>query len=83
MLRQRAGMTCRELVDSVAAYLDGELPGEARPRFDEHLAACAECAAYVETYRRTVELAKGAYQDADVPDDLLKSVLARINPRGR
>ena len=82
-------MTCRELVDSLGAYLDGDVSGEARRLFDEHLAACAECATYLETYRRAVQLAKGAFRDpadpmpADVPDDLVKAILARINPRGR
>jgi len=42
-------MTCRELVDFLGAYLDGELSEKVRRRFDEHLAACPECSAYLET----------------------------------
>jgi len=76
------GMTCRELIDFLGAYLDGELSDEVRRRFGEHLAACPECSAYLETYRATVKLTKGAFRDpdgpvpADVPEDLVKAILA-------
>src|SRR5215470_4986023 len=50
------GMTCRELVDFLRAYLDGELSEDVRRRFEENLAACPECAAYLKTYRETVKL---------------------------
>jgi anti-sigma factor RsiW len=75
-------MTCRELVEFLSAYLDGELPEEVRHQFDEHLAACPECSAYLATYRETVRLAKDAFQDADaplpgdVPERLVKAILA-------
>jgi anti-sigma factor RsiW len=75
-------MTCRELVDFLGAHLDGELSEEVRRRFEEHLAACPECFAYVEAYRATVRLARGAFRDpdgpvpADVPEDLVKAILA-------
>jgi anti-sigma factor RsiW len=85
------GMTCRGLTDFLGAYLDGELSEQVRGRFDEHLAACSECSAYVETYRATVRLARGAVRDpdgpvpADVPEDLVKAILAarRIRTRAR
>ncbi len=76
------GTTCRELVDFLGAYLDGELSDEVRRRFEEHLAACPECAAYPTTYRETVKLTKSAFQDlhdpvpAGVPEDLVKAILA-------
>ena len=80
-------MTCRELVDFLAAYLDGELSEDVRLRFDEHLAACPECSVYLETYRETVKLAKGAFQapadplPADVPERLVKAILAARRKR--
>jgi len=75
-------MTCRELVEFLSAYIDGELPADVRLRFDEHLAACPECSAYLRTYRQTVKLAKDAFQDPDdplpveVPEGLVKAILA-------
>jgi len=76
------GMTCRELVDFLGAYLDGALPDEVRRRFEEHLAVCPECAAYLETYRETVKVTTAVFRDLDdpvpagVPEDLVKAILA-------
>ena len=58
-------MTCRELVDFLGAYLGGELADEIRRRFEEHLAVCPECGAYLTAYRETVKLTKAAFRDPD------------------
>ncbi len=74
-------MTCRELVRRLGACVDGELSPEARAAVDAHVAGCAECAAYVTTYRKTVRVAKDACRDddrprADVPGELVDAILA-------
>jgi anti-sigma factor RsiW len=52
-VRGRAEITCRELVELVTEYLEGVLTPAERTRFDEHVAACASCAAYLEQMRAT------------------------------
>src|SRR5919199_1642583 len=42
--------------DELSAYLDGELAPAARQAVDEHLAACAECRAELESLRQTRDL---------------------------
>lgn len=80
-------MTCRELIDFLGAYFDGELSRDVRLRFEEHLAACPECSAYLETYRQTLKLAKDAFHEmddpvpADVPEDLVKAILSARRKR--
>jgi anti-sigma factor (TIGR02949 family) len=72
-------MTCRELIDFLAAYLDGELPPDERARFDAHLGECPECVAYLATYRDTIALAKGACAadpTPDVPERLARAIAA-------
>jgi anti-sigma factor (TIGR02949 family) len=72
-------MTCRELIDFLAAYLDGELPADERARFDAHLGECPECVAYLTTYRDTIALAKGACATdptPDVPERLVRAIAA-------
>ena len=74
-------MTCREFADVLDNYLSGALPSEARLAFDEHLEICVNCQKYLKSYEETVKLGKRAFDDvaelpADIPEDLVKAVLA-------
>jgi anti-sigma factor RsiW len=72
-------VTCREFADFVMSYLDGELDAPRRRLFEAHLADCADCVRYLREYRATARVGSAAYADdlpADVPDDLVKAILA-------
>ena len=47
-------LSCQELVELVTDYLEGALPGELHERFDEHIAHCSGCQAYLAQMRATV-----------------------------
>ena len=47
-------LSCRELVELVTDYLEGALPDGLRDRFDEHIAHCAGCQAYLRQMRATI-----------------------------
>ena len=46
--------TCRETIDLLVDYLDGELPAELRAHLEEHLGGCQPCEDFLATYRATV-----------------------------
>jgi anti-sigma factor RsiW len=75
-------MTCQELVAFLMDYLDGDLPEATRLHFEEHLAECTDCVAYLATYREAVRLGKAACAEAEgtappeVPEDLVQAVLS-------
>jgi anti-sigma factor RsiW len=79
-------MTCRELADFLGDYVAGELDARERAVFDAHLAACAECVAYLRGYRDIIRFVKDACREAgdvlpaDVPASLVRAILAA---RGR
>jgi anti-sigma factor RsiW len=50
-------LVCREVVELVTEYLGGTLPAPDRERFDEHLATCPPCTAYLAQVTATLELA--------------------------
>jgi anti-sigma factor RsiW len=66
----------------MAAYLDGELSPETNAEFERHLSICPNCTAYLSNYRNTISLGRQAFTDDDtdlpddVPDDLVKAILA-------
>jgi anti-sigma factor (TIGR02949 family) len=74
-------LSCRELIDFLDRYLDGELSADERTRFDAHLAACPYCVDYIASYRETIRLGKRACEpDAELPDEvparLVEAILA-------
>jgi anti-sigma factor RsiW len=76
-------VTCREFAEFLLGYVDGELPLDARRRFDEHLALCPDCVHYLHHYTETIKASRLAMADdlpADVPEGLVTAILhARRN----
>jgi predicted anti-sigma-YlaC factor YlaD len=74
------GLTCREMTDFLADYLDGSLGVAERHLFDEHLAVCPECIAYLRSYAETIRLARQIREDDSlsdtIPDELVRAILA-------
>ncbi len=76
-------ITCRQLIDFIASYLDQKLPEGERAEFERHLAVCPSCQAYLSTYRQTVALTRAAAHDEppeNVPEALIEAILSA---RGR
>ncbi len=79
---ERPYITCRELIEFLHHYLDGELPTERVAEFERHLSVCESCVNYIKTYRETIALGKAACRDWDapaqdeVPEELVAAVLA-------
>lgn len=69
--------TCREVIDFLMDYLEGDLALERRRAFEEHLAECPSCVSYIATYRATIELARGAAGGAPPLDEAVALRLAR------
>lgn len=74
-------LTCKEFVDFLHAYIDHELSEERTLVFDRHLTVCPDCTAYLDGYRRTMNLSVTAMTGlseklpAKIPEDLVRAVL--------
>lgn len=70
-------MTCRQLIEFIIDYLDGTLPTDERRLFEEHLAICHSCVAYLRTYEQTIRMEKAVRVDeAEVPEELIRAIVA-------
>jgi anti-sigma factor RsiW len=75
-------VTCKELVEFLMDYLDGMLPGPQRACFEEHLAECPDCVAYLTTYLEAIRIGRSACLDdqesvpAEVPPELVQAILS-------
>ena len=75
-------MTCHEVIDFLMEYLSGELSASERAEFEQHLADCPDCAAYLKSYEETIKLGKAVFANPDapvpqdVPEELVQAILA-------
>lgn len=65
-------ITCKQLFDFLADYVDGTIAPRRREEFERHIRVCPSCQAYLDGYRRTIELGRVAY----APDDAGKPAAA-------
>ena len=74
---------CSEVIEFLWAYVASELPDDKLTEFERHLAVCPSCRAYLSTYRKTLELELGAFQEAgepeeELPEDLVNAVMEAL-----
>lgn len=61
-------ITCREVVELIAGYLEDGLAHDERLRVEEHLAACEGCTRYLEQMRLTIRLT-GMLTEEQIPPE--------------
>ncbi|MFN8547558.1 MAG: zf-HC2 domain-containing protein [Candidatus Eisenbacteria bacterium] len=75
-------MNCRELVEFLMQYLDGDLPPAEATHFEEHVQMCPPCLAYLETYRAAIRAGKKVCCHEEeslrraIPEELVQAILA-------
>jgi len=69
------GMSCRELVEDITAYLEGTMPDPERRHFEEHLDLCRGCRVYIDQMRTTIR-AVGSLREEALAPDTRESLLA-------
>lgn len=84
-------MTCREFTEFLSAYLSGELSAAEAAEFERHLRECRACGNYLDTYKKTIEISRAAFNDEvnvtrpasestvpgiPVPERLVQAILA-------
>ena len=70
-----AEMSCRELVELVNEYLEGELDPDERARFESHLHECEGCLNYLNQMRQTIELV-GRLTEESVPAPAIDELMS-------
>ena len=61
--------TCKDCIDLLREYLDGELSDEFRSKLEMHLADCPPCEDFLKTYKATPGICKQALA-ASMPDQI-------------
>ena len=75
-------LCCRDAVQFLMQYLDGELPAAQREGFERHLQSCPPCVEYLNSYRETIRLGKACTDEAAaLPDSLREGILRALRDR--
>jgi predicted anti-sigma-YlaC factor YlaD len=72
-------LTCAQVIEFLAEYLNHGLPSDQRIIFEAHLAICQECRDYLASYQATIRLAQKTNATAEVPsipEELIQAILA-------
>jgi anti-sigma factor RsiW len=80
---RRRDIVCQEAVELVTEYLEGSLSHRERRRFERHLRACPNCAAYLEQIRTTIRLT-GSISPEDLTEQARRDLVdlyRRFSPR--
>ena len=73
-------LVCASGVELLMDYLEGELSGEVRAAIDAHVAGCARCVAFLDSYRATPEILRRATA-ASLPADLAAELMRTVRER--
>ncbi len=75
-------ITCADLEECVAGYLDRSLREPRHRALQKHLDDCAACRELVAAYQRTVRIARKVLEDeratAEAPENLVQRILVSL-----
>lgn len=78
--RQRLMLTCEDVNDFLAAYVDDDIPDNLRRRYEAHILRCEVCSAYLSQYRTTMQLAREAGTNGtEPPEELVEMTMAFLD----
>ncbi len=60
--RSQTVETCKDATSLLLEFMSGELDPETTLEFEKHLEVCPDCVAFLNTYRKTVELTRSFLQ---------------------
>ena len=70
---------CRNLLNSLSDYVDGDLQHELCDEIELHMKDCENCQIVVDTLSKTVSLYQTSSEAAVVPDDVRQRLFHRLD----
>ena len=61
---------CKECLELLYDYLEGELSPDVSASLEEHFEDCPPCIAFVNTYKATTQFCQTTFKDTEIPDSV-------------
>lgn len=74
-----SNLSCKQLVENIAGYLDYDLDQEIILLFEKHLDKCRECRSFVDTYKRMLSLSSNLKNKKYLTPDIRKRLNNLLN----
>ncbi len=78
-MTEHTHQSCEELLESLSAYIDGDLAPALCRELEKHLEGCDNCRVVLNTTKRTIELVRLPDEKSDLPDDVRERLFKRLN----
>jgi hypothetical protein len=59
-------LTCKKETDLIADYLTSNLNPRVAAAFEAHVGRCSDCAAFLRTYKKTIEVTRAFFEYANL-----------------
>ncbi len=82
MSHAEGAMTCREMVEHLSDYIDGDLDAGLRRVIDDHNGECPPCRAFIRTLALTVQAVRTLPREP-IPPGLRQSLLEALRKARR
>ncbi len=79
-ISKEAKISCEQITSLIIEYLNGELDHETSLAFEGHLSFCPDCAAFLNTYKKTIKATQSLRYE-DISLDAEKRVLEFIQKK--
>ncbi len=69
---------CKDSIDKLLEYLDGEVPAEVKKHLDQHFQGCTPCEEFLKQYRETAPLCRKALLRSKMPTEVAEKLSSFI-----
>jgi len=70
---------CKEFVNTISSYVDGDLSDELCQELDKHLSECENCRIVVNTLKKTIDIYHQQAETEKTPEDVKERLFYRLN----
>ena len=72
---------CKECLDLLYDYLEGELDSETTQSLEEHFEDCPPCISFLNTYKSTTNICRETLSQIEIPQAVRDSLLKVLNEK--
>ena len=66
---------CKECLDLLYDYLEGDLDQETIKSLDEHFQDCPPCISFLNTYKSTTKICRNTLNQVEIPEAIRETLL--------